>query len=112
MRKLAQRQSVSKRYLDNIFATLRVARIVKAVRGAAGGYLLARPASSISVLEIVELLDGPLTLVDCVAENHFCALKGSCCTHGLWGGASKLLRGYLADISIADLAVDDCPGND
>ena len=112
MRKLAESQDVSKRYLDNIFATLRLAGLIRTTRGAAGGYMLARPAAEITVLDIVEALDGDLYLVECVGEGFNCSRKGKCSTHVVWKDASAALQDALRKVnlrSLADMELEDCP---
>ena len=57
---LARRREIPVQFLEQLFATLRRAGVLRSQRGVKGGYSLARPAGEISVLELVELLDGPL----------------------------------------------------
>jgi Rrf2 family cysteine metabolism transcriptional repressor len=57
---LARRRGIPVQFLEQLFATLRRAGILKSQRGVKGGYTFARPAADITVLEVVELLDGPL----------------------------------------------------
>ena len=112
MRKIAEGQDVSKRYLDNIFATLRLAGIIRTVRGAAGGYLLNRAPEDIKLLDVVEALDGKLTLVECVDDDYNCDHKETCATHLVWTKASRALRASLEEVSLADLAAmefHECP---
>jgi len=115
MRKLAERQQVSKRYLDNIFATLRLAGLIRTTRGAAGGYMLNRPAEAITLLQVVEALDGNLDLVECVAEDFFCEKKGRCATHLVWAEASSALQNSLRKVdlrTLADMEFQDCSSDD
>lgn len=104
MRKLAERQQVSKRYLDNIFATLRLAGLIRTTRGAAGGYMLNRPAEQITLLDVVEALDGELDLVECVADDFSCEKKGTCATHVVWSDASAALQAALRKVDLRTLA--------
>lgn len=61
---IAQRQDLSPKYLEQEFATLRRAGILKSVKGAQGGYMLARPPSEIRVDEVIRVLEGDLAIVD------------------------------------------------
>ncbi|MFH1532580.1 MAG: Rrf2 family transcriptional regulator [Pseudomonadota bacterium] len=111
MRKLAERQQVSKRYLDNIFATLRVAGLIRTTRGAAGGYMLNRPAETITLLQVVEALDGDLDLVECVAPDFVCERKGRCAPYVVWCDASAALQDALRKVDLGTLAkmeLQDC----
>ncbi len=85
---LARRREIPVQFLEQLFATLRRAGVLKSQRGVKGGYSFARPSSEVSVLEIVELLDGPLG-------------RGS---GGVFAEAAQAARGVLAGSSVADIA--------
>ena len=103
MRVIAQNQVLSKRYLDNIFATLRQEGLVLSVRGAAGGYRLARKAEDIRVDQVVEALEGNILLVHCEDEFGGCDRHGHCAASEVWWNASKALRDSLRAVTLADL---------
>jgi len=105
MRAIAEQQDLSKRYLDNIFATLRQAGIVSSVRGASGGYRLSRPADAIRVDEVVEALEGDLALVACHEYAEDCHRHGKCVTSEVWARATDALRTSLSSETLADLVV-------
>ena len=97
-------------YLEHLVAKLREAGLVGSVRGAHGGYLLARPASDISMREVVEALEGPIAPMECFHSDRegrvLCSHEldaGACATKLLWtrvhGGVTKA----LASTSLADL---------
>lgn len=104
MRSIAEHEGLSKRYLDNIFATLRQEGLVLSVRGACGGYRLARPAQDIHVDEVVEALEGDILLVHCAAEFGGCPKHGSCATSEVWENASTALREAFHAVTLQDLA--------
>jgi Rrf2 family transcriptional regulator, cysteine metabolism repressor len=85
---LARRREIPVQFLEQLFATLRRAGILRSQRGVKGGYTFARPAAEISVLELVELLDGPL---------------GREAT-GVFADAARAARSVLATQTIADVA--------
>ena len=66
---IARRQRIPEEYLGQLMVGLRRAGLVHSVRGAAGGYLLARPPAEITVAQVLDTLEGPLTLVDGVSER-------------------------------------------
>ena len=105
MRAIASNQVLSKRYLDNIFATLRQEGLVLSVRGAAGGYRLARPAEDIRVDDVVSALEGDILLVHCEDEFGGCDRHGRCAASEGWWNASKALRDSLHDVTLAELVV-------
>lgn len=105
--RLAEKQRLSVKYLENLFQSLRSAKLVVAARGPRGGYRLARPAGEITVLEIAQALDGRIHLVECVANPRFCDEIAHCRTHRLWGELSRVLEGRMAAITLEGLAHDD-----
>ena len=66
---IAKRQDISEHYLEQLMAILRKSGLVQSVRGAYGGYILARKPSEITVGDILRALEGPIGLVDCVLEK-------------------------------------------
>ena len=77
---------------------------VKANRGALGGYMLNRNSSEISVVEIIEALDGPITLTSCVDNSEsFCVSSDICFLGGKWNKINEIIRKSLNDISLKEL---------
>lgn len=105
--RLAEKQNLSVKYLENLFHSLRDAHIVAASRGPRGGYRLARPAEEISVLEISQALDGRVRLVECVGNPRFCDQVDHCQTHLLWEELSRVLEERMARITLAQLAREE-----
>lgn len=68
---IATENGISKKFLDAILSELRVAGLVKSKKGKGGGYVLAKPASDISVGEIIRILDGPLAPIDCASKGYY-----------------------------------------
>jgi Rrf2 family transcriptional regulator, cysteine metabolism repressor len=85
---LARRREIPVQFLEQLFATLRRAGILRSHRGVKGGYTFARPGIEITVLEIVELLDGPV---------------GAGAT-GVFAAAGEAVRSVLGDCTVADVA--------
>jgi Rrf2 family protein len=104
MRAVAERQEVSKKYLDNLFSVLRAAGLVRSERGAAGGYTLARPPEEIHLGEIVQALEGSLAVVDCVDDELYCHKTSRCSTHCIWGEVTRRIREALDGVTLASLA--------
>ena len=77
---------------------------IKAIRGALGGYMLNRNSSEISVVEIIEALDGPITLTSCVDKSEsFCEASDICFLGGKWNKINEIIRKSLNDISLKEL---------
>jgi Rrf2 family protein len=77
--------------------------MVQTSRGARGGVSLAREPKDISLLEVVEAIDGPITLNECVADPGLCAFGGDCPVHGVWSDVQQKLVSELSATSFADL---------
>ncbi|MDP1773263.1 MAG: Fe-S cluster assembly transcription factor [Methylobacter sp.] len=103
---IAARQTISLSYLEQLFARLRRAGMVKGVRGPGGGYKLCRKAGEINIAEIIAAVDEPLDSTKCGGEGN-CQKGDACLTHNLWMGLSKQIRTYLVGISLADLLEKD-----
>ncbi len=88
---LAKRGDIPVQFLEQLFATLRRAGLLRSQRGVKGGYSFARPAEQVTVLEVVELLDGPVG-ADAV---------------GIFAQAAQAARAVLGDSSIADVADEE-----
>ena len=83
---------------------------IKANRGALGGYMLNRNSSEISVVEIIEALDGPITLTSCVDKSgSFCEASDICFLGGKWNKINEIIRKSLNDISLKELLSDENP---
>ena len=83
--------------------SLKISKLVKSVRGAGGGYTLAKHPSKITVCEIVEVLEGSCSLVDCVEDLDSCERVTECAAHEIWKKASDLLRNYFESNTLQDL---------
>ena len=103
IREISERQNISEQYLEQLFATLRKAELVKSVRGAHGGYMLNREPEDISVADIITTLEGPIAPVDCVVEDDFCNYIDNCVIHGLWSELADAINGVIENMSLADL---------
>lgn len=104
-REVAERRGIPPRFLEQLFVTLRRAELVSAVRGARGGFTLAKPPAQTSVLEIVEALEGALTASVCDSEREIgCVKSGTCAAAPVWARATAALREVFASTTLAELA--------
>jgi Rrf2 family transcriptional regulator, iron-sulfur cluster assembly transcription factor len=99
---IATRQTISLSYLEQLFARLRRAGMVKGVRGPGGGYKLNRKAADINIADIIAAVDEQIDSTRCGGEAN-CQKHQACLTHDLWMGLSDQIRGYLKSISLAEL---------
>jgi len=99
---IATRQTISLSYLEQLFARLRKAGMVKGVRGPGGGYKLSREASDINIADIIGAVDEELDSTKCGGKAN-CQDDQPCLTHDLWMGLSDQIRNYLKGISLGEL---------
>ncbi len=104
LKDIADRQDISEKYLEAIVRELVKANVITGLRGKGGGYKLVKAPDDYNVLEILEILEGPLAPVECLSENApACAQASSCRTLDLWKGLYKVTSDYLSQFTIADL---------
>ncbi|MFZ2168348.1 MAG: Fe-S cluster assembly transcriptional regulator IscR [Methylococcaceae bacterium] len=99
---IAARQTISLSYLEQLFARLRRANMVKGIRGPGGGYTLSGMAQNINVADIIAAVDEPIHVTKCGGEGN-CQKDQACLTHELWMGLSEQIRDYLKGITLAHL---------
>jgi len=103
LKSVSDNEEISIRYLEQIVIPLKISRLVKSIRGAGGGYTLARHPSEIKVSEILHALEGACCLVDCVDDSDYCDRIPICASFEIWKEASRLLRDYFDSITLQDL---------
>jgi Rrf2 family iron-sulfur cluster assembly transcriptional regulator len=102
---IAERQQISRPYLEQLFARLRRRGLVSSVRGPGGGYRLSRPAAEMSVADVVLAVDEPLRATRCKGAGPGCMKGGArCVTHDLWEETGRRIHDYLAGVSLADVS--------
>ena len=106
LKTVADRQDLSQQYLEQIFAVLRRAGVVESVRGAHGGYRLARPVEQVNALEVVQLLEGSVAPVICIDDHDMCERVGFCSTESLWRRVDFAVRQTLGATTLADLVAE------
>ena len=102
---IARRQRIPERFLEQIFGDLRRANVIESRRGAHGGYRFAMPTDEITILDIVEILDGEVRPARCSAGGT-CYITDAplCVTSEVWDEARIALEGVFGRYTIADLA--------
>src|SRR5258708_6379691 len=101
---IAERWAIPAPYLDQLLTALRKAGLVSSVRGPQGGHTLARAASNITVNEVFEALEGPLSPIDCLDDDTRCQFARACAIQDLWGEVQSTVEHVLSSVTIADLA--------
>jgi Rrf2 family transcriptional regulator, cysteine metabolism repressor len=100
---IAQRQDLSQKYLERLLVALQAAGLVRAVRGAKGGYQLSRPPEQITLREIYFVLEGAAGFVDCTAHPQICNRSDMCITHEVWSEMYSACIRILESTTLSDL---------
>ena len=105
IKSISERQNISEYYLEQLFASLRKVNIIKSIRGAQGGYGLSRAPKDITVAEIMDVLEGPVEISDCVDEGT-CTNVDCCATRLLWVRIRDSINSVTNSTTLQDM-VDD-----
>lgn len=105
LKHISEDERISIRYLEQIIIPLKINRLVKSIRGAGGGYTLARKPEDIKIGEILHALEGTCCLVECIEDETYCEFTETCPTHDIWKNATELLKGYFDSITLKDAMV-------
>lgn len=112
LKEVADRQEISRKYLESIAQTLSKAGLIEGAHGKGGGYKLTRSPADYTVAEILRLTEGSLAPVACLeGEHNECTRAGYCRTLPMWTEFEKLVNDYFEGITIAELAKVEMPFN-
>lgn len=101
---IAKRRNLSRKYLEQIVRKLKKANLIFSVRGASGGYQLAKLAKEITVFNILEAVETNLVPIECLVQDTDCGMDNSqCVLKNFWEGLWKEIKGVIEDITIEDL---------
>jgi len=105
IKSISERQSISEYYLEQLFSSLRKAKLIKSVRGAQGGYILNRSPEKITIYDVINVLEGPIEISDCL-EDGACNNIDCCATRLLWKKIKNSIDSVTTSITLKDI-VDD-----
>jgi Rrf2 family protein len=103
LKEIAKKENISLKYLEQVINPLRGAGLVKAVRGSKGGYSLGKPPSEICLYDVVETLEGPLNLLECLRDSKVCQKVPSCVTRDIWREVSEAISKIFYSITLEDM---------
>lgn len=104
LKDIADRQNISKKYLEQIVLLLNKSGMLKTNRGYQGGYKLAKPAKEYTVGDILRITEGSLAPVSCLEyETNDCPRAARCMTLYIWEGLYKTVEQYLDSITLQDI---------
>ena len=104
---IARSEHISPKFLEGILSQLKNAGLLTSERGKHGGYRLARPASELTMLQIVEALEGEIRPVGCIDSSGACAQGADCLPRLFWCGLKEAVDGYLGSRTLRDIIEGD-----
>ncbi len=107
LKDIAERQEISKKYLEQIIPVLNSAQFLQTTRGFQGGYRLSRAPKDYTMAEILQATEGTLVPVSCLdGTENSCSRQATCATLPVWEGLSKVVKDYLNGITLQDVLDD------
>lgn len=103
LKEIARKENISLKYLEQVINPLRTGGLVKAFRGSKGGYSLARPPSEICLHDVMETLEGPLNLLDCLGDARACQKVPTCVTRDIWKEVSDAILKIFCSVTLEEM---------
>ncbi len=103
LREIAEKEDIPLKYLEQVIIPIRTAGYVKSVRGSKGGYILAKPPSKIYLSELIEILNGPVELVECINNSNACPKAPHCVTRDIWKEVSEAIYHIFRSVTLEDM---------
>ena len=100
---IAKQEDISGKYLEQLMAILKSAGFVRTIRGAKGGYLLAKAPNQIRLSDVFNSLEGPVTTVECIQSKDYCARVDDCIARQVWTQVQQAITNVLQSITLQDL---------
>ncbi len=104
---IAKDYQIPPSFLTKIVSQLSIAGLIHTSRGARGGVTLARSPEDISLLDVLEAIDGPVLMNECVSDACICPFKETCNIHNFWCGLKKEVTDRMRGTTLAQLAVKE-----
>lgn len=102
-KEISSDMDIPKQFLAQVMVNLNHYGIVEAIRGAKGGFILARKPSSINVLDVIEAIEGKVFINDCLVSRDFCKCHTECPVESVWQDAQKSMLGVLRKATFSTL---------
>lgn len=103
MSEISKSQHISEKFISRLVIPLREAGLLRSVRGSGGGFRLARSPEDITLLKIVETMQGPLAILDCLADADCCSRKANCLARQIWSDVNTGFMNVLARVTLAKI---------
>lgn len=107
IKEISKRQDISDYYLEKLFASLRKAGLIKSIRGSQGGYFLSKEPKDITIKEIMEILEGPIEISNCInGSTNSCGNMDCCATRLLWKKIKDSIDNVMQSVTLQDIVED------
>lgn len=106
IKEIADKLNISDYYLEQLFGTLRKSGLVNSTRGAQGGYVLSKSPELITAADILNVLEGPIEISDCIADDMNCSRSNYCATRLLWIKISDSVNNVINSVTLQDMLDD------
>ena len=103
LKDIAESQQISEKYISRLVIDLRRAGLIRSVRGVKGGFHLAKLPEEITLLKVLETMEGPLSVVECVKSPEKCKRQMLCPARGIWKKLNDDIRGLTSKITLDDI---------
>ncbi len=103
IRDIAKSQQISEKYISRLVIALRKAGMIRSVRGVNGGFHIAMKPEEITLLDVIEVMEGPLSIVDCVSAPEKCGQSVNCAPREIWNKLNEDIRALMRQTTLADI---------
>ena len=103
MGEISKREDISVKYLEQLIIPLKKANFIKSVRGPKGGHMLAKSPEEITVGDIVRILEGGITLSNCIENPEVCDRTTNCLVRGVWEDTTKVMYDKLNSVTLSKM---------
>jgi len=103
VKSLAHRQGISVKYMEQLIPLLKIAGLIRSIRGAGGGYTLSKDVHQINLRDIIDALEGSMFHVDCVDNPETCNRAKKCVTYEIWKDIQDAINNMLDSLTLADM---------
>ncbi len=103
VKEVAERENIPVKYLEQIIRPLKKAGLLQVVRGAKGGYFIARSPEEITIKQVFDILEDGTSLIKCLQAETICEHKTACSTYQFWHEFNQVIDKYLSEVTLADL---------
>ena len=103
LRDIAESQQISEKYISRLVIALRKAGMIRSVRGVNGGFHIAIKPEDITLLDVIEVMEGHLSIVDCVSAPKRCRMSENCAPREVWCKLNEEIRGLMRQTTLADI---------